>query len=123
MRIDLNKLSRVQFLLLYVIEIAVLSILLIKRSGNLTPWYDEFLFLTHGVRMFTELNFTSIITNSSFNFGGQTTGPLGVVGSSLGWILTKDLVITRFFSFAWPFLLFNASLSVSYTHLTLPTKA
>ena len=110
MRIDLNKLSRVQFLLLYVIEIAVLSILLIKRSGNLTPWYDEFLFLTHGVRMFTELNFTSIITNSFFNFGGQTTGPLGVVGSSLGWILTKDLVITRFFSFAWPFLLFNASL-------------
>ena len=82
-------------------EIILIMLIFYKSSKSLSAFVDEYLSLTSN---------NSFFNNFDFNAGSMadgsygvilTSGPLSAVGSVIGWSLSNNLIIARFFNFLW----------------------
>ena len=89
------------FLLLLLLK-GFLSFEIVKNKSSLIPpFIDEYITLASNVNFFKTLDF-----NAGNFIGGNyspniTSGIISAVGKVVGWELTKDFVISRYFNFLW----------------------
>tara|TARA_A100001035_G_scaffold52023_2_gene37931 strand:+ start:537 stop:1865 length:1329 start_codon:yes stop_codon:yes gene_type:complete len=74
-------------------------------SQTLKSFGDEYISLASNYGFFTQLNFDAGFDNGGSYGVELTSGPISALGGVVGWILTKNLLIARFFNFLWVFLL------------------
>ena len=72
-----------------------------NKSLLIPPFIDEYITLASNVNFFKSLNF-----NAGNFIGGNyspniTSGIISAIGKVVGWELTKDFVISRYFNFLW----------------------
>ena len=72
-------------------------------SQTLKSFGDEYISLASNHGFFTQLNFDAGFDNGGSYGVELTSGPISALGGVVGWILTKNLLIARFFNFLWVF--------------------
>ena len=98
----MNKnLKKIEIILIFM-GIGMVLNLIYKTSLTLKPWEDEIIALTSSINFYTSLDY--LPNNSYDNYSyGLTSGILSSIGGVIGWIITKDLIFTRFFNFLYVF--------------------
>ena len=85
--------------------IIIISYLLIYRTAiYLGAFVDEIVTLTSSYNFFTSLNFDASNLDPVFDGNYKpnlSTGPFSSLGSALGWIISKNLIISRISNFIW----------------------
>ena len=102
----LNKLFTLKINSIFILfEILVVVLFVFNKSTALKPFIDEYVSITSSYNFFKNLNFTA----GEFLGGSHsiylTSGPISAVGSVVGWILTKNIVVSRMLNYFWVFLL------------------
>ena len=80
------------------------SFIVFRTATFLGPFVDEIVSLTTSYSFFTSLNFDASNLDPVFegNFKGSlSTGPFSALGSSVGWLVSKDLFVSRVSNFIW----------------------
>tara|TARA_A100001011_G_scaffold652_1_gene754 strand:- start:370 stop:1701 length:1332 start_codon:yes stop_codon:yes gene_type:complete len=83
------------------IELVLVFFLFLNVSKKLNLFIDEYISLASNTSFFKNLDF-----NGGAKTGGSysvmlTSGPLSAVGSVIGWNVSKNLFVARFFNFIW----------------------
>ncbi len=83
------------------IQLLLVFFLFLNISNKLNLFIDEYISLASNTSFFKNLDF-----NGGTKTGGSysvmlTSGPLSAVGSVIGWNVSKNLFIARFFNFIW----------------------
>lgn len=97
------NLSYYHFILFFLI--IIISYMLIYRTAiYLGAFVDEIITLTSSYNFFTSLNFDASNLDPVFDGNYKpnlSTGPFSSLGSALGWIISKNLIISRISNFIW----------------------
>ena len=97
----LNIFINIMFLTFLIFEIFIVFKYVLNKSISLNPFIDEYVSLTSNYNFFTKLDF-----NSGGFLGGShskylTSGPISALGSAIGWLISKDIYISRIFNYFW----------------------
>ena len=87
------------------LEIILVVLFFYKSSSSLSAFVDEYLSLASNSSFFKNFDFNAGPVGEGSYSVILTSGPLSAVGSVVGWMITKDLIISRFFNFIFAFLL------------------
>lgn len=87
------------------LEIILVVLFFYKSSSSLSSFVDEYLSLASNSSFFKNFDFNAGPVGEGSYSVILTSGPLSAVGSVVGWMITKDLIISRFFNFIFAFLL------------------
>ena len=97
------NLSYYHFILFFLI--IIISYMLIYRTAiYLGAFVDELITLTSSYNFFTSLNFDASNLDPVFDGNYKpnlSTGPFSSLGSAFGWIISKNLIISRLSNFIW----------------------
>lgn len=98
-----NNLSYYHLILFFLI--IIISYLLVYRTAiYLGAFVDEIVALTSSYNFFTSLNFDASNLDPAFDGNYKpnlSTGPFSSLGSVIGWIISKNLIISRISNFIW----------------------
>jgi hypothetical protein len=113
-------------LLISLISVVLLITISRVTSFTLRAFPDELVSLTANTGFFTNFDFragTYLLGNQGYSYSVlNSSGPLSAVGSSVVWIITKDLYLSRLFNFVFVLIL-NVFLSNKIcTHFKLDFK-
>ena len=78
--------------------------LIYRTAIYLGAFVDEIITLTSSYNFFTSLNFDASNLDPVFDGNYKpnlSTGPFSSLGSALGWIISKNLIISRISNFIW----------------------
>ena len=102
----LNKFITLKFTSLFILfEILVVALFVFNKSTELKPFIDEYVSITSSYNFFKKLNFTAGEFLGGSHSVYLTSGPISAVGSVVGWMLTKNIVVSRMLNYFWVFLL------------------
>ena len=87
------------------LEIILIILFFYKSSSSLSAFVDEYLSLASNSSFFKNFDFNAGPVGKGSYSVILTSGPLSAVGSVVGWMITKNLIISRFFNFIFAFLL------------------
>ncbi len=83
------------------IEIVLIIYLFFNVSKKLNLFIDEYISLASNTSFFKNLDFNGGVKTGGSYSVMLTSGPLSAVGSVIGWNVSKNLFIARFFNFIW----------------------
>ena len=97
----LNIFINIIFLTFLIFEIFIVFKYVLNKSISLNPFIDEYVSITSNYNFLTKLDF-----NSGGFLGGShskylTSGPISALGSAIGWLISKDIYISRIFNYFW----------------------
>ena len=96
--------ENISLMRLFLISVFITSCFYVfETSKFLGSFYDEIVSLMSNYSFFTGLDFdASYAKDISGNYSAKlSSGPISAVGSVLGWIMSKSLLISRISNFLW----------------------
>ncbi len=90
--------------IIFVVIIFISYLLVYRTAIYLGAFVDEIVALTSSYNFFTSLNFDASNLDPIFDGNYKpnlSTGPFSSLGSALGWMISKNLIITRLSNFIW----------------------